>query len=125
MPVTFEVIHQESYYHATWTGLLTAEELLESYKTFFNSNQWVPGYNSFVDLSNLNAKCLITKGVIALASLVERTFKPHNINPKTAVFAPDDLPFGLSRMYSPYVESFETYLTFRDKETALKWLKED
>jgi len=121
--ILFEVNHKESYYIAKWRGRVTDEALINAYEAFFKSQDWVPGYNSLVDLSELDATGVTVAGLHALASLVERTFAPHNIHPKIAVYAPHDLPFGLARMYSIKVESFESHEVFRDKEEALRWLK--
>ena len=122
MPVTFEVNHEESYYHAKWQGRLTDEELINDYKAFFASQEWVPGYNSLVDLSELDATALTNGGLQTLAGLVERTFAPHDIHPKIAVYAPHDLPYGLSRIYSVKVGTFETHRSFRNKDETLEWL---
>ncbi len=123
MPIKFDVNHAQTYYRAKWQGQITDEDLINAYKAFFAGQEWVPGYNSVVDMSELDATALTTGGVRALASLVKTTFEPHNIHPKIAVYAPYDLPYGLSRMYSVEVNTFETHRTFRDMEELFEWLR--
>ncbi len=125
MPITFEVIHEAGYYLARWRGRITDQELLEDYKSFFESGDWVPGHNSLADLSELDATDLSSDALRALAALVRRTFAPHGIQPKIAAYAPYDLPFGLARMYSVKVEAFESFRPFRDRDEALAWLRGD
>jgi len=122
MHISFEVKHDESYYVATWHGRVTDAYLVEAYTAFFDSEDWVPGHNSFVDLSEFDPADISPTGLRALAALVESRFTPHNFRAKIAVYAPHDLPYGLSRMYSVDVDSFETHRSFREKDKALAWL---
>jgi len=124
MPILFEVNHDDSYYIAKWEGRVTDKSLSDGYRAFFESQEWVPGYDSLVDLSELDATDITQTGLQHLAELVKSTFAPHGIHPRIAVYAPHDLPYGLSRMYSAGVESFETHRTFRDKSEALEWLRD-
>ena len=123
MRISFDVNHDESYYKVKWQGRINNVDLVNAYRSFFESREWVPGYDSFVDLSEFDASNITANGVLSLASLVKETFASHNINPKIAVYAPQDLPYGLSRQYSVGVDSIESHEVFRDKNEALKWLK--
>jgi len=123
LPISFEVNHDESYYIVKWQEELTDTVLVNAYKVFFESKEWVPGYDSFTDLSKWDEVGITGNGLRSLATLVEETFAPHSIHPKIAVYASQDLPFGLSKMYSVGVDNFETHKVFRDKSEALKWLK--
>jgi len=123
MAITFEINHSESYYVAKWQGRLTDEEVISVYKAFFNNGGWIPGYNALTDMSEFDGTAITNEGMGALQKLAEKTFSQHDVHPKVAVYAPRDLPFGLSRMYSAQVESFVSHAAFRDKEKALEWLK--
>ena len=123
LPISFEVNHDESYYIAKWQDGLTDAILVNAYKAFFESQEWIQGYDSFTDLSEWDELGITGNGLRSLATLVEKTFAPHSIHPKIAVYAPHDLPFELSRIYSVGVDTFETHKVFRDKNDALKWLK--
>ncbi len=125
MGVSIETKHKESYYLAKWQGRITDAVLLKAYEDFFKSTEWVPGHDSLVDQSELDATELTSYGLQSLQSLVKRTFAPHNIHPKIAVYAIHDLPYGLSRMYSARVEDYESHAVFREKTEAIKWLKKD
>ena len=124
MPILVETNHNESYYLAKWQGPITDDVLLKAYEDFFQSSEWVPGHDSLVDQSELDATELTVSGMQSLQNLVRRTFAPHNIHPNIAVYAIDDLSYGLARMYSVWVEQFELHTVFRSKDEALKWLKE-
>jgi len=123
MSIQFEVNQDESCYLAKWEGRLTDADLLSAYKAFFDSEDWVPGHNSLVDLSELDAADITPAGLQSLAGLVRSRFAPHNIHPRIAVYAPHDLPYGLARMYSVRVEAFESHAAFRDRDEAIEWLR--
>ena len=123
MPIVLEVNHEEGYYLAKWSQVVTDAEVVSSYRAFFESERWVPGYDSLVDLSELDAADLTANGVNSLARLVQSTFERHKIHPKIAVYAPEDVPYGLARMYSVKVESFESHEVFRNRQDALDWLR--
>jgi hypothetical protein len=57
-----------------------------------------------------------------LARLIEGTFRKHGIFPRVAVYAPYDLPYGLSKVYSVESESFESVEVFRNLAEAKAWL---
>jgi len=79
-----------------------------------------------VDLSQAEVSEITTDCVRRLALYVESVFRAQGISSaKTAVYAPKDLPFGLSSVYSAYAsESPENVRVFRDLFEAKEWLKE-
>jgi hypothetical protein len=111
-----------SYYESKFEGTITDSIMLEDFRAFFASSDWVPEHNELADLSEADLSNVTPDGIKGLASFIKLTFQSKGISPKVAVFAPNDLPFGLARMYSVPAEDFETHMVFRDLNEAKLWL---
>ena len=125
MAVSFSVNHDLRYFFTKWCGNLTDVELLEGYKSFFESESWQPGLNEFVDMSEAISSEISSDAIRELALYCEELYKSHDINAiKTAVYAPNDLSYGIARMYTGWSgDSPESIRTFRDYEEAREWLE--
>ncbi len=122
MGVEFTIIQEKGYYLSKFIGKVTDKELLESYKNFFMDGGWIPGLNELADLSDLDSTELTSQGLEKLSDFIENKCKSFNVRPKSAVFAPRDLEFGLARMYEARANIFEDNRVFRDKQEAINWL---
>ena len=80
----------------------------------------------FADLSEADMRLVTSSGLAELANDVEEEFRKLGIESiKTAVYSPDDLPFGLGRVYQAWSdESPERVRVFRDRSKAIEWLCE-
>ena len=127
MPITFSINHENGYSIAKFKGRISDDELLNAYKSFYTGEDWRPGLNELVDFSDADLKEITIEGIRNLAKLAENVFKAHNIiSVKTAVYAPKDFSFGLSRMYEAIsFESPENVNVFRDILEAEMWLKKE
>ncbi len=122
MPIEFTVYPNEGFYISKSIGAINDAEMLDAYRRFFACDKWVPGMNELADISETDASQISESGLRNLAGQIERFFLQHNIFPKVAVYAPFDLSYGLSRMYSVFAEGFETVEVFRDLSEAKAWL---
>lgn len=77
-----------------------------------------------VDLSEADVSNVTADGLVSLAMTLADLFERDGIELyKTAVYSPEDLPFGLSRLYEAYTaDSPESVQVFRDRDEALSWL---
>jgi hypothetical protein len=114
MPIIFSVHPNDGYSIARFVGVITDTEMLDHFKRFFASDDWIPGLNELADIRQADVSQVTSDGVRNLANLIEGIFQQHDISPKVAVYAPHDLPYGWSRMYSVEAERFESYVVFRD-----------
>ena len=121
IPITF----LRGYFISKYEGTISDEEVLNAYNDFFQGKEWRPGLNELADLSDANVSLITNQGISRLVELNKRVFKAHNIDSvKTAVYAPEDLPFGLARMYSILAEdSPENIDVFRDFFEAKSWIE--
>lgn len=122
MPIKFNVYPHEGYYIARFTGVITDSELLDDFRRFFTGSEWFPGLNELADISLADVNHVTTDGVKKLAKLIGGIVRLHDFSPRVAVYAPNDLPYGLSRIYSAEATSFETHKVFRNYDDARAWL---
>lgn len=126
MPIAFSVNHEDGYFVSKYTGIVTTDEIIETYQTFFNSPDWAASLNELVDHSELDGSELTEDSLKHVANFAAQFYKENNIPyVKTAIYAPNDLPYGLSRMYDVMTyNSPELVAVFRDLDAARAWLLE-
>ena len=124
MSITFTINHKNNYFVSSFKGIVTDDELLNSFKSFYESELWTPGMNELTDLSEGDASQITTDGLRKFSIFTKQVFRKNEVEfSKTAVYAPKDLPFGLSRMYEVMIaESPEHFHVFRDLDKAKRWL---
>jgi len=105
-------------------GTVSSEEIKTAISDFYQLGPVTR--NVLWDVSQAVLTDLSTEDVHQI-SQVPRNFLELRKDGKTAIVAPDDLAYGLSRMYQgssqPEELPFEVQV-FRDSETAHKWLVE-
>lgn len=125
MSITFRTFKEKCYFESTYAGIIDDNEILESYRIFFESNNWNPSLNELVDLSEGDISTLTSKGIIELQKYIESHFIKNNVTSlKTAFYVPNDLSYGLANIYAVYsLDSPENTKHFKNKTEAEKWLQ--
>ena len=128
MSITIEINHEAGYFVNHYKGALTDANLLNDWKSIFNSGVWRPDKNELADLSEADLSSLTNDGIKAIAYYFNDMATENNIiyMKRTAIYAPKTLNFGLSRMYSAFAHSSSQYIEiFRKREKAIQWLRND
>ena len=127
MPVTFTVESDKGYFLSTYSGKLSEKELLRSWDQFFENGLWKPGLKELVDLSLAHPGDITGDFIRRLAHFTNYFYAGKSINTvKVAIYAPEDIDFGLSRMYETLTDtSAEEVMVFRDRQKAELWLSEE
>ena len=125
MPITFSRNDDEGYLEIRYKGQISDSELLNAYKSFFSSDEAIPILNDLTDLSEADLTNLSSGAIQELADYITRSYKESGISSlKTAIYAPDSLRYGLSRMYATISYDTPQHIQiFRDREEAIQWLK--
>ncbi len=120
MPIHFDVDRERGYFLSTWQGDIADEMILDSYYCLYEGQEWLPTLNELADLSQANMARVSPDCLRTLADNVAAKFKELGIpSSKTAVYAPNDLPFGLARLYEAHTnQSPEILKIFRDFNEA-------
>ena len=125
MPITFSRNDDEGYLEIKYKGQISDSELLSAYKSYFSSDDAIPVLNDLTDLSEADLSNLSTEAIQELADYIIRLYEKSGITSlKSAIYAPDPLQFGLSRIYHTIsAETPQDMELFRDREKAIQWLR--
>lgn len=110
--------------HIRFTGVVSRAEVVGWAKELTQIEEALPTIpHRFTDLSDLDD---IPIGYDEINHFRRRRESIAQRNPiRSAVYAPSDLQFGLSRMYQMLSSSPDTEVEiFRDREEAMAWLKD-
>jgi len=128
MPVEYDVDHERRRVTARIRGHIEFDELT-GYQREVWAREDVRGYDELVDLTEfagISGADDITRAAKVLAGLSSSMDSPEPS--KLAVVAPDDMAFGLNRMYEAYRERAEgstrIVSVFRQFDDAWAWLDE-
>ncbi len=123
MPILHTINEQLGIVLSSWVGQISDSELLPSYQQLYENELWKPGFHEIVDLRDADMSSVSSEGLDRLASMVKRYTIGKCDEFKTAVVAPDDLHFGIARIYEVHSsESPEIVMVFRDLNRAFEWL---
>ena len=124
MPILHTINKELGVVLSSLAGDISDADLLSSYKELYESECWQPGFHEIVDLRNAQMGGVTSDGLRRVSSMVESFTKGKCEEFKTAFIAPDDLPFGIARMYEVLSsETPENVMVFRDLNKAFKWLE--
>ena len=125
MPLKTRIDHDRRVVIVYGEGLLTDAEILDYQRTVW-SDPAVTGYNELVDMTKVtDVRPYSPSGIKQFAIGVART-DAQTLSERLAIVAPNDLAFGLARMYQAYREispaATKQVAVFRDRASALQWL---
>ncbi len=106
-------------------GEVTGKDIIESEKKIFQSKGFVNLRYWIVDRSQCTKYEVSSDDVKKIAALDNDAAK-RNPNLIMALISETNHQFGMSRMYEAYINEagFQT-MTFRDRDTAEKWIKNE
>ena len=107
---------------SSWCGKIKDSDILLSYKMLYENKKWRPGFNEIVDFSKADLRAVSNCGLEQLAAIVEDYTKEKSKNFKSVVIAPQDLSFGLARVYEAHAPLNERVIVFRETHSALEYL---
>jgi len=122
MPIVSEVIKSRRLVISRANGQLCVDDLEARQQDLKKNPDFDPSFNHLFDM----------RGVIRIedvsAHVVKRIAQVRIFSPlsRRAIVAPDDLAFGLSRMYEVFSRSLDSNLAvFRNVKDAMEWLEEE
>ncbi len=84
IPITFQVKSREGYIISKWSGTILDDEILNSYRKFFESSEWSSRLNELVDCSRADMQQVNNSAMWKLGKYAEDFY-----NKKGPAFAPD------------------------------------
>ena len=93
------------------------------FDAIFKHENWEPGTPYIIDHSDLNASLVTAEGVRRIARMARDRRAKYGVT-KSAIVAPRDLEYGLSRMWLVFVDDEKDVSTriFRTREEAVAWM---
>src|SRR5258706_6668001 len=125
MPIDYRVDHEHRLVLAEGRGDVTAEDIF-GYRGEAGGRAEVHGYDEIVDMSPVGRIVEPTReGIRAIAEL-SSSMDPAGGGGKFAVVAPQDVAFGLGRMYEAYRDLVggepKRVAVFRERAAAMEWI---
>ena len=106
----------------TFSGVVTAEEILAVRTRFLADPDWTPGFDQLGDLTRVTDFQASPDEIESLARQVERNTARFG-DGKLAVIAPESLIYGMLRMYQLFSEDDPRMIEiFRSPDAALAWI---
>lgn len=123
MPITLHTHPEHEVIILVHSGHIPDEEFLAFYQKFFTGGSFDPSLNLLVDLRAADSSPR-TSGILRrIAMMATKHLQVPATRPRVAVVAPEDLSFGLARMYEGFSGSIPwDFTVFRAMEAALAWL---
>ena len=104
-------------------GVVSDDEFLSTYTACHEDPRFDRAFNVLVDLRRTESDVRSSSVLRAFADFRHRWFGDKQVHAKVAVIAPQDLSFGLARMYEIYSETVPVdFVVFRAADAALAWL---
>jgi hypothetical protein len=125
MPIGYQIDHDRRVVLATGRGVVTPQDVF-AYQREVWSRPDVAGYNELFDMTEVERIVAPSSGSIQeLAAISARMDLPALLS-KFAIVAPENLEFGIARMYGTYRDleerSTKKVAVFRTRSDALAWL---
>src|SRR5437867_2916534 len=125
MPIEHSIDHQRRLIIARGRGTLTDQDIFGYQKQVWSKAE-VAGYDELMDMSEVEHIRLESIDRVQLLAKVSAGMDAPSSAPKFAIVAPDDVAFGLARMYQTYRSlddrSTKQVGVFRSWEKALAFL---
>jgi hypothetical protein len=119
----YEITSRANYILVTTSGLADPAVYEESLEEVFNHPDWRPGHSYIFDHTLLDASKLTKADVQRIAEIARVRRSKYGVK-RSAVVAPNDVEYGIVRMWMVYAED-ETQIptnVFRTLEEAEAWL---
>lgn len=123
MPISVEIKPNEKLVVLSHEGSVHDDEFLSSYRALFDDPRYHISYNLLVDLRRAISSVRGKEALRDVAWLASLQLANSEVVPKVAVVAPQDISFGLARMYEAFSDSVPwEFKVFRSADAALSWL---
>jgi len=124
MPITCQFKPDARLVIFAHVGVVPDDEFLASYNAFYEDPRFDKSFNLLVDLRRTDSSVRSSEALHKLANFVRRELASTAARPKIAVVAPEDISFGLARMYEVLSDTVPwDFAVFRAPDAALAWLR--
>ncbi|UCF93005.1 MAG: hypothetical protein JSW39_02280 [Desulfobacterales bacterium] len=123
MPITYQLKPDERLVLLVHVGAVSDDEFLSFYKALYEDTQFDKSFNLLVDLRQTESAVRSAGALNEFADFMRGQFVDTTARSKVAVVAPEDISFGLARMYEVFSGDVPwEFAVFRAAEAASAWL---
>jgi hypothetical protein len=98
MPIEYEIDHDRRLVRARGVGKLTDQDIFEYQRTVWGRAD-IAGYGELIDMSDVTTIALPSVDRVQDLATLSASMDHSGDKSKLAIVAPEDLAFGLGRMY--------------------------
>ncbi len=106
----------------TLSGKAKPEDLSQAVEEVYKRPDFNPDHNFVWDLRQCTMENVSSDAVRQFAMFVTVQWTATGIPPKGAFVVSRDLEFGLSRLFTSYLDADSDFRIFRDMDEAIEWL---
>ena len=125
MPISYRIDHDQRRVLAEGYGDVTAEDIFRYQREAWGRPE-VAGYDEIVDMSAVRRIIEPTREGIRASAELASSMDPPGGGGRFAIVAPQDVAFGLGRMYEAYRDLVggepKRVAVFRERVAAMNWL---
>lgn len=123
MTITFHFRPEENLVICVHKGDRPDDEFLAACKGMYEHDLYNISMNRLIDFRQALSGSRSASALEQMAAFVNTQFAKTDAHPKVAVIAPEDVSFGISRMYEVFTDTVPWDLVvFRTIDAALAWL---
>lgn len=121
MPIEFQTSLDLDLVYTRWSGSVTIDDFRRTWATYLNDAYYKPGrteLNDFTDVEKVDADF---SSIWSALNMVNAQMPGQIVRTRTLLVAPDDVVFGLTRIYQTLSENSEGIVVelYRSREEAL------
>jgi len=123
MPIRYTIHRDLSVVVTHFSGYITDNEFVDSYRLMLQDVDYVPGTNELADLRGVADLNLSAAALRRVEQLTEARYQGTGADFRTAILAPRDQSYGIGRMYEVFAEDGPEHVKVcREVAEALAWL---
>ncbi len=123
MPIKYQLKPDERLVILIHVGAVPDDEFLSFYKALYEDSRFDKSFNILVDLRQTESSVRSSATLNDFADFIRKQYVSTTARPKVAVVAPEDISFGLARMYETFSADVPwEFSVFRAADAALAWL---
>lgn len=124
MPITFTTHKDDGLFITRYTGCVTESDFLDVYRAIRAESDRTGVLNEVADVRSIESIDIRPEVFRALAEQTQAYLEERSLRAFSAVLAPRDVVFGLSRTYGTYadLEGLESSRVFRNVADIAEWI---
>lgn len=124
MPIKNQIDSEHNLIIRTVSGTLTTPEILNAFNDSLDDKDFVKDMHVIWDISNAEMHQVTVDAMNTIVEHIKTHLNNRGSKYKIAIIAPEDLNFGLSRMFATYGSDLPVSIGIhRDINDAYRWLE--